>query len=150
MRKVRQSKELKKTNEEATSLTIQNALINTDQQNVTNTASATPVTFNRIKTYFGFGKRKRARAYVRLQPGEGKIIVNGLPIHRYFPTPFIRSKVTLPVRLAGLSSQLDIKIFTFGGGVQGQLDACIPAVARAILQMDERHRRVFAESKIII
>src|SRR4051812_10459665 len=52
-------------------------------------------------TYFGFGKRKKARAYVRIAEGEGKITVNGLPIHRYFTIPYIRAKVTAPVRLAG-------------------------------------------------
>jgi small subunit ribosomal protein S9 len=146
MRKYKESKELKPTGE--SSLVTQNALSKSEQQSITNQLNQLPL--DQTKTYFGFGKRKRARAYVRLQPGEGKIIVNGLPIHRYFSASYLRQKVTYPVRVAGLSSSLDIKILTFGGGVQGQLDACIPAVARAILQMDEKYKKLFAERNFLL
>jgi small subunit ribosomal protein S9 len=145
MRKAKENRLAKLSENLSSSIALQNALAQANASSVLNTNAGK--TDGKDVVYCGFGKRKRAKAYVKLTPGEGKITVNGIPSHRYFNTPFLRAKLTLPLRVTGLSSCFDIKVITFGGGYTGQLDACIPAVARAIVSMDEKYKKVLAQSK---
>jgi small subunit ribosomal protein S9 len=96
--------------------------------------------------YFGIGKRKKARAIAKLVDGSGKITVNGKPVHRYFNHPSLRAKCIYPLSITNLSSLYDVDIKTYGGGVNGQLDAIIPAIAKAIITIDDKYRPVLAQS----
>jgi small subunit ribosomal protein S9 len=130
--------------ENISSLAMQNALAKANASSVLNTSINRSDAKDAV--YCGYGKRKRAKVYVKLTPGEGKVTINGIPSHRYFNSPIIRAKITSPLRVTGLSSSFDIKVIAFGGGTTGQLDACIPAVARAIVSMDEKYKKVLAQS----
>ena len=78
--------------------------------------------------YRGTGRRKTARARVRLLPGDGKITVNGRPLEEYFPRQAYRVAVRSPLELLGQANRYDVVAKIEGGGPTGQADA--PASAR--------------------
>jgi small subunit ribosomal protein S9 len=70
------------------------------------------------------GRRKEAVCRVYLKPGSGKWDINGRTLGDYFPRP-----------------ALDVKANVAGGGQTGQAGALRLAVARALVKIDEGHRR---------
>lgn len=97
----------------------------------------------------GFGKRKRCKAYAEVTQGNGAIIINGKPIHRYFTNTPMRHKILIPLRLTNNCGNLNIKLTLLGGGFTGQLDASIPAISKALVQMNPQLRQVLAKSKFV-
>lgn len=91
------------------------------------------------------GKRKRAIARASLSPGKGKIKINGQFLDSY-ATELIRLRVQEPLLLAdNVAKNVDIKISVNGGGMNGQADACRLAIARALVQYDEKLKKVFTD-----
>ena len=80
-------------------------------------------------------RRKMARAKCYLFPGKGRIFVNDVPIE-LIPVEVIRMKIMEPMLLAGegITSKVDVKIYTYGGGIMGQADAARMALARALVR----------------
>jgi small subunit ribosomal protein S9 len=81
------------------------------------------------------GRRKTSTARVYLKPGKGEITVNKRPFDVYFPLAADRNTVLLPLRLAELEGQYDIKVTVAGGGVSGQAGAVQLGIARAVDEM---------------
>ncbi|MFU8859374.1 MAG: 30S ribosomal protein S9 [Cyclonatronaceae bacterium] len=81
------------------------------------------------------GRRKTSTARVYLQSGKGEIVINKRPFETYFPLLADRNTVMLPLRLAELEGQYDIKVTVAGGGVSGQADAVQLGIARAVDEM---------------
>ena len=92
--------------------------------------------------YRGTGRRKRSVARVMLQPGQGKITVNGRELDDYFPVEIIRQQAVLPLTETQLSGRVDIRVNVFGGGVSGQAGAIRHGIARALLEYDSGLRPV--------
>ena len=86
--------------------------------------------------YRGTGRRKRSVARVMIQPGQGKISVNGRELEDYFPVEIIRQQAILPLAEVQLSGRMDIRVNVFGGGVSGQAGAIRHGIARALLEYD--------------
>jgi small subunit ribosomal protein S9 len=86
--------------------------------------------------YRGTGRRKRSVARVMLQPGQGKITVNGRELDNYFPVEIIRQQAILPLTETQLSGRIDIRVNVFGGGISGQAGAIRHGIARALLEYD--------------
>ncbi|AWR99598.1 30S ribosomal protein S9 [Metallosphaera hakonensis] len=80
-------------------------------------------------------RRKMARAKCYLYPGKGRIFVNGVPVE-LIPVEVIRMKIMEPMILAGegITSKIDAKLYTNGGGVMGQADAARMALAKALVR----------------
>lgn len=91
--------------------------------------------------YAGTGRRKASVARVRLIPGSGKLVINGLPGESYlqFSPNYIRITYG-PLRTLGLSQEYDILVNTQGGGLTGQADAIRLGVARALCYMNPENR----------
>lgn len=89
----------------------------------------------------GYGKRKKSRAYVVVQPGTGKIEVNGRPILQSLFMPMQRQRILLPLQLTYYTCLLDVKIKVWGGGFNGQVGAIIPALAKAVQGFDMNTRK---------
>lgn len=86
-------------------------------------------------SFIGHGKRKRAFCLAQIiLNGSGKITVNKKPFHFYFPNPGHRTKIMIPLVFADKLATVDVKIRVAGGGYNGQLDAIIPAIARAFVK----------------
>nr|AYR06418.1 ribosomal protein S9 [Rhodogorgon sp.] len=91
--------------------------------------------------YSGTGRRKSSIARVRLIPGSGKLIINGLPGESYlqFSPNYLRISYA-PLKILGLSDEYDIHVKAEGGGLTGQADAIRLGVARALCRINPDNR----------
>ena len=101
----------------------------------------TLISDNTKAIYAGTGRRKNAIARVRLVPGSGKLIINGLPGESYlqFSPNYIRITYS-PLKTLGLSQEYDILVNAQGGGLTGQTDAIRLGVARALCCINPDNR----------
>ena len=87
------------------------------------------------------GRRKEAVCRVYLKPGSGKWDVNGRTLGDYFPRPSLVTSIQLPFSATDNLGKWDVKANLDGGGVTGQAGALRLAIARALVKLDEGHRR---------
>lgn len=91
--------------------------------------------------YSGTGRRKASIARVRLIPGSGKLIINGLPGESYlqFSPNYIRISYS-PLTILGLDKEYDIYVKAEGGGLTGQASAIRLGLARALCDINPANR----------
>nr|QCI07057.1 ribosomal protein S9 [Haraldiophyllum bonnemaisonii] len=91
--------------------------------------------------YLGTGRRKTSIARVRLIPGSGKLIINGLPGESYlqFSPNYLRISCE-PLTVLGLNKEYDIFVKAEGGGLTGQADAIRLGLARALCNINPNNR----------
>ena len=100
-------------------------------------------------SYTAVGRRKRSVARVLIQPGNGNIIVNGIPFEQRFPRGSHQAAITLPLRLTNRLGSLNVLAKVLGGGVSGQAGAIVHATARALLKADESNKQVLREAGLL-
>jgi small subunit ribosomal protein S9 len=86
------------------------------------------------------GRRKTATCRVRLYPGTGEIVVNDLPVDRYFGRELDRMILKQPLTLVGAEGTYNISIHVNGGGESGQASAVRLGIARALIVSDANLR----------
>lgn len=91
------------------------------------------------------GRRKEAVCRLYLTPGSGKWDVNGRTLGDYFPRPTLVSAIQQPFSLTDTLGQYDVKATLDGGGVSGQAGAVRLAIARALVKVDEGHKKKLRE-----
>ncbi len=79
------------------------------------------------------GSRKRARAKVMLKSGTGILKVNSHDPLKYFGRQDLVDLVRLPLKTAGVTGSVDIKVKVLGGGIAGQAGAVCHGIARALV-----------------
>nr|YP_009395235.1 ribosomal protein S9 [Bryothamnion seaforthii]ARW64003.1 ribosomal protein S9 [Bryothamnion seaforthii] len=91
--------------------------------------------------YSGTGRRKTSVARVKLIPGSGNLIINGLPGESYlqFSPNYLRISCT-PLNILGLDKEYDIYVKAEGGGLTGQADAIRLGLARALCRINPENR----------
>ncbi len=113
-----------------------------------------------IKYYEAIGRRKEAVARVRLYiAGKGKAItingdkqtslkikageiyINKKPITEVFPAPQEKARYLFPLKLTDCLDRFAISILVEGGGRNGQLDAIVHGIARALNLADKESFR---------
>ncbi len=87
------------------------------------------------------GRRKEAVCRVYLKPGSGKWDVNGRTLGDYFPRPSLVSAIQQAFTATDSLGRFDVRAKLAGGGLNGQAGALRLAVARALVSIDEGHRR---------
>ena len=87
------------------------------------------------------GRRKEAVCRVYIAPGTGKWDVNGRTLGDYFPRPSLVTAIQQPFTATDSLGRFDVKANIDGGGSTGQAGALRLAVARALVKLDEGHRR---------
>ena len=87
------------------------------------------------------GRRKEAVCRVYLRPGSGKWDVNGRTLGDYFPRPSLVTAIQQPFGATDTLGRYDVQAHVSGGGTTGQSGALRLAVARALVKLDESHRR---------
>jgi small subunit ribosomal protein S9 len=100
--------------------------------------------FSRQNPIWAVGRRKNARARVRIVPGEGRFIVNAKSLDEFFGG-HARQKSDAMAPLKQLSRPMndaDIFVTTEGGGVTGQAGAIKLGLARALVAIDGKLRPV--------
>src|SRR5947209_4434719 len=93
------------------------------------------------QTVHAIGRRKEAVGGVYVKPGSGKWDVNGRTLGDYFPRPSHVTSIQQPFTATDTLGRYDVKANVDGGGSTGQAGALRLAVARALVQVDEAHRR---------
>ena len=90
------------------------------------------------QTYFhGTGRRKAAIAQVRLLPGNGAIIVNGIPYEERFSRLLHRQTIVKPLLVTESIDKYNVMVKVAGGGISGQGDAISLGIARALVRANE-------------
>jgi small subunit ribosomal protein S9 len=92
------------------------------------------------QTFVTVGRRKTARARVRLTRGTGKVIVNGKEPADYFKTEDFTRSALSPLTTVEMADQVDITVKAEGGGLNGQAGATRLGIARALEKMDSELR----------
>ena len=93
--------------------------------------------------YFdAIGRRKNSVARVRLTPGTGKRMANDRTMKSYLGRETLEMIIEQPLKLVGLSEQVDITVNVDGGGLSGQAGAIRHGVSRALCKYDEDLRSV--------
>lgn len=95
--------------------------------------------------HYGTGRRKSATARVFIRSGKGNIIINHLPLDKYFVRETSRVIVKQPLVAVEANDQFDIYITVRGGGSTGQAGAIRHGLARALVQYDEDGGELSAE-----
>lgn len=87
-------------------------------------------------TIWGLGRRKTGAARVRLSPGTGQIIINGRPLDQYFPVERLKHMVQVPFTVSETAGKYDAHVNATGGGVNGQVGACVMGISRALIKIE--------------
>ena len=96
--------------------------------------------------YYGTGRRKHSVARVRMDPGTGKITINGRDIDEYFGLETLKLIVRQPMEITNTLGRFDIVCTVAGGGVSGQAGAIRHGVARALLQNGDEMRPILKKA----
>ena len=92
-------------------------------------------------TIHTIGRRKESVCRVYVQPGSGKWDVNGRTLGDYFPRATLVSSIQQAFTATDTLGRFDVMATLEGGGLSGQAGALRLAVARALVKVDEAHRR---------
>ena len=88
----------------------------------------------RASVIWATGKRKTSVARVRLQTGEGEVVVNERTLDDYFPRETSRMIVHQPFEITSTVGQFRVDANVHGGGVAAQAVALRHGITRALLQ----------------
>lgn len=87
----------------------------------------------KTKDTTGTGKRKNAIARIILKSGDGQITVNGKDYKEYFGNrEALFKKLFTPFEITGTLNQFNVTANIRGGGMVGQADSLMYAVAKAL------------------
>ena len=82
--------------------------------------------------FLATGRRKTSVARVRLIPGTGKRMVNGVVLDRYFARITLSRMAIEPLNVVNAAEKFDVDAKVHGGGLAGQAGAVSLGVARAL------------------
>ena len=101
-------------------------------------------------TYFyGTGRRKTSVAQVRLFPGDGNIIVDGMPYEERFPRAEHRQAIMRPLVVTEGVGKYNVVIKVAGGGISGQSGAISHGIARALVRSDESLKPILRHNGLL-
>ncbi len=102
------------------------------------------------QTYFyGTGRRKTAVAQVRLLPGNGAIIINGVPYEELFPRLEHRRTILQPLLVTESINKYNAVVKVAGGGISGQGGAISHGIARALVRADESLKPILRQNGLL-
>ena len=95
--------------------------------------------------YYGTGRRKSSVARVFMEPGKGKITINGQPFRDYLCRATLATVVMQPLVAVDGEKSFDIKINAHGGGLTGQAGAIRLGISRALLGVNQDYASVLKQ-----
>lgn len=88
--------------------------------------------------YYAVGRRKSSSARVRLQKGQGKIVINGKDANEYFDgSKSLINQLQKPFAVLEIENKFDVSAKVEGGGHASQVDALKLAISKTLSLMDE-------------
>jgi small subunit ribosomal protein S9 len=103
----------------------------------------------RVSVIWAVGKRKSSVARIRLQPGEGEIVVNERPLDGYFGRETSRMIVHQPFEVTSTLNRYRVDVSVQGGGVAAQAVAIRHGITRALLTADPELRSALKKAGFI-
>ncbi len=94
----------------------------------------------KLNNYYATGKRKTSIARVYMKKGKGKIIINKLPMNKYFGRETSSMIVRQPLDVTELGNKFDFNITVKGGGDTGQAGAIRLGISRTLIKYDKELR----------
>jgi len=102
------------------------------------------------QTYFyGTGRRKTATARVRLVPGTGEIIINGISYEELFPRLEHRRVIMQSLLVTESLGKYNTVVKVEGGGISGQSGAISHGIARALIRADESLKPILRQNGLL-
>lgn len=115
-----------------------------------------------LKYYEGIGRRKsavvRARLYITDKKGidvrgakivVGQHMMNGIDVYSYFSQETQKYMYKKPFDLTGSYDRFAVSLVSRGGGIEGQLDASLLAVSRALEKVDASYRPILKKENLL-
>lgn len=100
--------------------------------------------------HFATGKRKTAIARVRMEPGEGKFVVNDRQLEDYFAGMSAQiAAIKQPLEMTDTAGKYDIYANVMGGGMTGQAGAVRHGIAKVLLAIDPAVRTVLKRALML-
>ena len=90
--------------------------------------------------FYGTGRRKTAIARVKIMPGRGAIVINGIPYEELLTRIEHRVMITKPLIVTETLGKYNVVVTTIGGGISGQAVAISHGIARALLKANAENR----------
>ncbi len=104
---------------------------------------------NKQTYHHGTGRRKTAVAQVRLLPGDGAIIVNGVPYEERFSRYVDREIITKPLLVTESLGKYNAVVKVAGGGISGQSGAISHGIARALVRTNESLKPLLRQNGLL-
>lgn len=102
------------------------------------------------QAYFsGTGRRKTAVAQVKIMPGNGAIIINGIPYEELFKRLELRRRIIQPLVVTESMGKYNIVVKVDGGGTSSQGGAVSHGIARALVEVDEKAKDALRKSGLL-
>ena len=99
-----------------------------------------PVKLDVKERAYATGKRKNSIARVWIKKGEGKILINGKNLDKYFSRPVLQMIVNQPLEVIQSIGTYEIKATVKGGGLSGQAGALRHGISKALSLYDNNLR----------
>ncbi len=99
-----------------------------------------------LTKYISLGRRKESTARVRMESGNGKIVINGRAFEKYFLRETDRIIVLQPLALTESMGKFNITAKLAGGGLTGQAGALRLGIARALLTADQNFKEILRKN----
>jgi small subunit ribosomal protein S9 len=90
--------------------------------------------------FYGTGRRKTAIARVRVMPGNGAIIINGIPYEDLYAQADLRRRVLQPLVVTDSVGKYNVVVKVEGGGISAQSGAISHGISRALVVIDEKSK----------
>lgn len=91
---------------------------------------------------FAVGRRKSSSARVRLFKGVGESLINGKKIEELFKNKVTALILNKPFKLTDTIGKYFFTAKVAGGGKEGQIEAIVHGIARALVKLDSDKFRV--------
>lgn len=88
------------------------------------------------------GRRREAIARVRVYHGKGENTVNAKPANVYFDGKVAQKLIEMPMGATETSDKFYFSAKVIGGGKNGQLEALILGIARALVKISSDKNRI--------
>ena len=95
----------------------------------------------KVDFIYGVGKRRTSSARVRLYRGKGESTVNEKPAGKYFDGKVAEKALAKPFGVTETSEKYYFSARVVGGGKNGQLDAVVLGIARALVKVSSEKFR---------
>ncbi len=98
---------------------------------------------------YALGRRKEASARVRLFRGKGENLVNGMAFEKYFVGVNDEEVWKKPFRVVDGLDKYYVTVKVKGGGKNGQLEATLLGISRALAKIDKNFRDPLKKSGLL-